>query len=197
MKTIHAKKLACPLPVIEARKALMETDELEVIVDNEIAVQNLNKLADQLNYDLTVNKRGEEEYQTLFVKRAESFDLAPEKYETSNPSSEYTVVINTDVMGKGEERFSQNLLKTFIYTLTEQSILPKRIIFYNVGVHFVTADSPVLEDLQNLLENGVEILACGACLDYYQLSKQVAVGEITNMYRIIEILRTDTKIIYP
>lgn len=197
MKIINAKNLACPLPVIEAKKALQETDELEILVDNEIATQNLKKLAEQLGYDYSVQKNDDTEYVVRIVKQRKSKKTTNEPNVSSTPSNEYTVVINTDVLGKGDERFSQNLLKMFIYTLTEQSVLPKRILFYNLGVQFVTADSPVLEDLQRLVEGGTEILACGACLDYYQLSEKVVIGEVTNMYRIIEILRTDPKIIYP
>ena len=46
-KTIDATGLRCPLPVLEAKRALkdLEAGTLEVIVDNTIAVQNLEKMA--------------------------------------------------------------------------------------------------------------------------------------------------------
>ena len=100
-------------------------------------------------------------------------------------------------MGVGDEKFSRNLLKTFIYTLTEQDVLPQRIIFYNGGVPLVTKTSESLEDLQKLSAAGVEIYACGACLNYYGLTDDVAVGEITNMFRIIEMMRTANRIVRP
>lgn len=197
MKTIDAKNLACPLPVIKAKKALMETDELQIIVDNQIATQNLKKLAEQMDCDYSVEKQNETDYLVQLTKRQNAQAATTEATTPLSSTDEYTVVINSDTLGKGEEPFSQNLLKMFIYTLTEQPILPKRVIFYNLGVQLVAYTSPVLEDLQHLANSGVEILACGACLDYYQLNDQVAVGQITNMYHIIEILRTDAKIIYP
>ena len=47
MVKVDARGDACPLPVVKAKKALSElngTGEVEVLVDNEIAVQNLMKL---------------------------------------------------------------------------------------------------------------------------------------------------------
>ena len=101
------------------------------------------------------------------------------------------------MMGVGDEKFGRSLLKTFLYTLTEQDVLPKQIVFYNGGVSLVVEDSESLEDLKKLAAQGVEIYACGACLNYYGLTEKVAVGEITNMYRIIEIMRTANRIVRP
>ena len=50
MVKVDARGDACPLPVVKAKKALSElngTGEVEVLVDNEIAVQNLTKMAQQ------------------------------------------------------------------------------------------------------------------------------------------------------
>jgi len=70
--------------------------------------------------------------------------------------------------------------------LGEVQPLPEKIIFFNSGVKLVVEGSPVLEDLWALNERGVEILACGTCLGYYDLKEQIAVGEISNMYTIAE-----------
>ena len=82
-------------------------------------------------------------------------------------------------------------------SLAEQDVLPKRIIFYNGGVPLVTKDSGSLDDLKKMASQGVEIYACGACLNYYGLTDQVAVGEVTNMFRIIEMMRTANRIVKP
>ena len=42
------------------------------------------------------------------------------------------------------------------------------------------------EDLQALQSQGVEILTCGTCLNYYGLTEKLRVGEVTNMYVITE-----------
>ena len=49
---LDARGKNCPIPVIETQKALVKLqtgDVLEVAVDNQIAVQNLTKMANQKN----------------------------------------------------------------------------------------------------------------------------------------------------
>ena len=199
MFTIDALGKACPLPVIETRKALKEHDAVTTVVDNKIATENLKKMADQLGYTYALTVDSPTHYTVIIAKT----DAAPETTAAAAPavpeatSEAYTVVINSPMMGVGDEKFSRNLLKTFIYTLTEQDVLPQRIIFYNGGVPLVTKTSESLEDLQKLAAAGVEIYACGACLNYYGLTDDVAVGEITNMFRIIEMMRTANRIVRP
>ena len=174
MFKIDALGKACPLPVIETHKALKENDVVETIVDNKIATENLKKLAEDMGCTYTMTEES-----------------------AAKPQDSYIVVINSPTMGTGDEAFGKQLLKTFIYTLTEQDILPQTIIFYNGGVPLVTADSESLEDLQKMASQGVKIYACGACLNYYGLTDKVAVGEITNMYRIVEMMRTADRIVRP
>ncbi len=199
MFTIDALGKACPLPVIETRKALKEHDAVTTVVDNKIATENLKKMADQLGYTYALTVDSPTHYTVVIAKT----DAAPETTAAAAPavpeatSEAYIVVINSPMMGVGDEKFSRNLLKTFIYTLTEQDVLPQRIIFYNGGVPLVTKTSESLEDLQKLAAAGVEIYACGACLNYYGLTDDVAVGEITNMFRIIEMMRTANRIVRP
>lgn len=199
MFTIDALGKACPLPVIETRKALKEHDAVTTVVDNKIATENLKKMADQLGYTYALTVDSPTHYTVIIAKT----DAAPETTAAAAPavpeatSEAYIVVINSPMMGVGDEKFSRNLLKTFIYTLTEQDVLPQRIIFYNGGVPLVTKTSESLEDLQKLSAAGVEIYACGACLNYYGLTDDVAVGEITNMFRIIEMMRTANRIVRP
>ena len=199
MFTIDALGKACPLPVIETRKALKEHDAVTTVVDNKIATENLKKMADQLGYTYALTVDSPTHYTVIIAKT----DAAPETTAAAAPavpeatSEAYIVVINSPMMGVGDEKFSRNLLKTFIYTLTEQDVLPQRIIFYNGGGPLVTKTPESLEDLQKLAAAGVEIYACGACLNYYGLTDDVAVGEITNMFRIIEMMRTANRIVRP
>lgn len=93
-------------------------------------------------------------------------------------------------MGKGDEEFSKSLLEGFIYALTEQDQIPEKVIFYNRGVMLTSVNEKTVEDLQNLASKGVEILSCGLCLGNYKLKEKLQVGEITNMYKIVEILRS-------
>lgn len=96
------------------------------------------------------------------------------------------MVLASDQMGFGGEELGRILMKGFVYALTELDILPDKILLYNSGVKLAVRGSDSLGDLQKLEKQGVEILNCGTCLDFYQLSDQVAVGSVTNMYEIAE-----------
>lgn len=198
MEKIDARGMACPLPVIQAKKAMQKETAIEIIVDNEIATQNLYKLAEQLNYNYELEKINETEYRVFLTRDNELISKEEPKEDIKQEfasSDDYIVVIDTLVMGRGSEELGANLLKAFMYSLTEQEALPQRVIFYNEGVKSVVSDSELLTDLNTLADAGVEIYACGACLDYYQLKDVVAIGEITNMYRIVEMMRTAQRMI--
>jgi intracellular sulfur oxidation DsrE/DsrF family protein len=46
-----------------------------------------------------------------------------------------------------------------------------------------------------LAQQGVEILACGTCLGYFDLKEKVAVGTVSNMYDIAAALLGAGKVI--
>ncbi len=187
----NAKGMACPLPVIETKKLLEEYEVVETTVDNLIATQNLAKLAEQMSYDIDTKKISDEEYiVTISGKRIKEVKVI------NTLDDSYVVVINKSIMGHGSEELGKKLMKSFIYTLTEQEILPKKIIFYNGEALLVDKTrSHVLKELQELEENGVEIMCCGACIDYYKV--ELAVGNSSNMYFIVEDMRTANRVVRP
>lgn len=198
MFQVNALGKACPLPVIETRKALKEHDAVQTLVDNKIATENLQKMARQLGYSYSMTEDGPAHYTVVITKGEQTAAVpAPAAPSPAVKDDSYIVVINSPTMGTGDETFGRTLLKNFIYTLKEQDVLPDMMIFYNGGVPLVTDTSDSLDDLKELAAAGVQIYACGACLNYYGLTEKVAVGEITNLYRIIEILRTANRVVRP
>ena len=198
MFKIDALGKACPLPVIETKNALKDHDVVETVVDNKIATQNLMKMAQHLGCTCDIKEDSPTHYTVTVAKDA----AAQEALQNEQPgviadTGDYIVVVNSPYMGVGSEELGKNLMKTFLYTLTEQDVLPKQIVFYNGGVSYVTEGSPALEDLKNLAAAGVEIYACGACLNFYGLTEKVAVGEVTNMYRIVEMMRSAVRVVKP
>ena len=107
------------------------------------------------------------------------------------------IVISANQMGSGSEELGKTLLKGFIYAVTQQDELPKTMLFYNSGVYMTCEDSPSLEDLKSLEAQGVNIMSCGTCLNYYGLSEQLKVGSVTNMYDIVETMEKADLIIKP
>ena len=118
-----------------------------------------------------------------------------EKVETREETT--IVVLSADHMGEGNEELGKVLMKGFIYALTELDKLPKKILLFNSGAKLSVEGSDSLEDLKLLESKGVEILTCGACLNFYEISNQLAVGSVTNMYAIAESMMEASKIIKP
>lgn len=81
--------------------------------------------------------------------------------------------------------------------MTQLDTLPKTMLFYNGGATLTTEDSDSLEDLKSLEAQGVEIMTCGTCLDYYGLKDKFAVGTVTNMYSIVETMAKAGRIVRP
>ena len=77
-------------------------------------------------------------------------------------------------------------MKSFLFALTQQDLLPETVLLYNGGAFLSCEGSESLEDLKKLEERGVEILTCGTCLDFYGLKDRLAVGGVSNMYEIVE-----------
>ena len=204
-KTVNALGDICPIPLVKAKEAIKELQgagTVEVLVDNEIAVQNLTKMANQKGYGCSSRKVKEQEYQVrLTVGEAEATQ------ETSVEEADYVVcapvkknrlvVISSKTMGEGNDELGATLLKGFIYALTQQDELPDQMLFYNGGAFLTCEGSQSLEDLKMLEEQGVEIRTCGTCLNFYGISDKLQVGEVTNMYDIAERMTKADQIIKP
>lgn len=183
-RVIDARGLQCPMPVIQAKQAMEEVSEIEIYVDNEIAVQNLKKLAEQKQYQIQSEQQSEHTY-VVVLSRA--LIMQQEKpVQKQDQLMNKVVVISSSSMGSGDEVLGSTLMKGFIYALTQLDVLPSSILMYNSGVFLSCEGSKVVEDLQVLADRGVEILSCGMCLQHYQLQEQLVVGEVTNMYAIVE-----------
>ena len=187
MIKVNAIGDACPIPVVKTKNAIRElggSGVVEVSVDNEIAVQNLLKMAKQKEYEASFEKKSNTEYiVTVNVNGGEASEAKP----VTKTTVKSIVVIDSDKMGDGDEEFSKTLLKGFIYALSSQDIPPAKILFYNTGVRITTEGSASIEDLKVLENAGAKIYSCGACLNNYGLTEKLLVGEVTNMYDIVSI----------
>lgn len=191
MKTVNALGKICPVPVIMAKKTLRENngaDDVMLIVDNEVSTQNLTKLATQMHLKSETKKVSDNEYNVTFFAKGVCNTCKAMDNPIAAEKQGYVVVISSEQMGTGDEEFGKKLLENFIYSLSEQDELPKKIIFYNSGVKVVTQNEKAINDLKAIEQFGCEILACGLCLDFYGVKDKLKVGSVTNMYRIVEIL---------
>ena len=177
---------------------------VEVHVDNEIAVQNLSKMAKQKNLEYKCEKLEEQHYIIKINAEAEGVSIqqkAPAENDKEicypDRKSNTVVVLSSNQMGNGSEELGQILMKGFIFALTELDELPSTVLLYNSGVKLSTEGSNSIEDLKTLQAQGVEILSCGTCLNYYDLTEKLQVGDVTNMYFILEKMAQADKIIIP
>ncbi len=191
----------CPIPVVKAKKAiegLTESAIVEISVGNEIAVQNVTKMINQKNLESTCEKVGENHY-VIKVQCGDVVESEATKEAVTAIVKEekMIVVLSSDKMGEGDEELGKVLIKGFIYAITQLDKYPKAILLYNSGVKLSSEGSDSIEDLKMLEEQGVEILSCGTCLNFYNLQDKLQVGKVTNMYSIVEELSEATNIIRP
>ena len=191
MIEVNAMGEACPIPVVKTLHALQELNgagTVQTLVDNEIAVQNLTRLAESKGCTIRTEKRGEKEFCVTITTEGAVAESGDEEISCTVPAAQKktVVVISADHMGEGSEELGRILIKGFLFALTQQEHLPSTVLFYNGGAKLTTEGSASLEDLKTLEANGVEILTCGTCLDYYGLKDKLAVGGVTNMYVIVE-----------
>lgn len=205
MIKVNAMGDACPLPVVKAKNAIKElggAGVVEVKVDNEIAVQNLAKMAKQKGYGMKSHKISATEYDvTLEIGEGAATtgvaDIPEECAIIPTAQKKIVVAINSNRMGHGHDELGAVLMKGFIFALTQQDVLPTTVLFYNGGANLTIEGSASLEDLKNLEAQGVEIMTCGTCLNYYNVSDKLAVGEVTNMYAIVEKLTQADLVVMP
>ncbi|WP_339136317.1 MAG: sulfurtransferase-like selenium metabolism protein YedF [Candidatus Electrothrix sp. GW3-4] len=199
--------LSCPQPVLATKDALEAGNRLvEVVVDNEAAQNNVTRFAQERN--CTVTSSGPEDgCWTLMVKAGRVCrrkQAAPENYSCASATSAASrgngglvYVISSASMGRGSDDLGWALLQTYVQTIHKISPLPEKIVLYNEGVRLVAEDTGALKALEQLQDQGVEILACGTCLNFYELTSALRVGKITDMYAIMSTVNNAAKVVSP
>ena len=187
-KEVDARGLSCPMPLVQTKKALDELKEgrVRAIVDSETARENISRYAKSMEYRHTVQEVQGTFYIDIFkelkYREMKMMDLEFNRM----PQSEMVIMVSKDSLGEGSRELGQILMKGYLYTLTEVAPLPRSLIFINSGVRLACEGSDSIENLRKLEKNGVEILSCGTCLDYFNLKSNLLVGGISNMYTIVE-----------
>lgn len=205
MIRVNAMGDACPVPVVKTKnaiKALNGSGVVETLVDNEIAVQNLTKMANQKGYAVKSEKLTPGQFIVTMTIGEGAEPPAPEEAEAclvlpASGQRNTVVVISSPKMGDGSEELGTALMKGFLYALSQQDALPRTVLLYNGGAALSCEESPSLEDLKSLEAQGVEILTCGTCLNFYGLTEKLKVGEVTNMYSIVEKMTQADLIVKP
>lgn len=199
---IDARKLSCPAPVIKTKEFLEQEDaaELDVIVDNDAAAENVSRFLTFQGFEVSVASDGDTD---LIVSGRRD----PEKTKTGKTVSEpaktkddpdtqkILVIISSQQIGKGDDELGRKLMVSFVKTLKEMGPELWRLVLLNHGVKFSTKDSEILEELKELKAMGVVILVCGACLTHLGLMDDKVIGETTNMLDTVTSMQLADKVI--
>ncbi|MFK4567374.1 sulfurtransferase-like selenium metabolism protein YedF [Enterococcus sp. UD-01] len=193
MIKINAIGKPCPIPVIEAKKAIRTLEKtggvVEVLVDNDVAVENIKKMALGLNLTATSEQLASDQFNVQLVVTEKK--LVDQKAQEQG----LVIAVGRKTMGEGDPELGAILLKSYLNSLCELDTPPQQLLFFNSGAFLTNQESNALADLRQLMEKGTKISTCGACLDFYNLKQTLAVGEITNMYQIVETMAQAEKVI--
>ncbi len=192
-KTVDARGLACPQPVILTRKAMVDSPDVTVLVASAISRDNVQRMAERAGRQVTVTKV-EGEFHLRIVDQSGGLvssvgGFPEEESQTSTDgrrAGSLVLVVSDNKMGRGDEELGEILVRAFFHTLGEVEPNPDTIILFNAGVRLAAEGSPVLDDLRALAASGIHIMLCGTCLKYFDLIDRVGVGVVSNMYDIAE-----------
>ncbi len=206
-KEFDARGMACPLPVINAKNETQNMsvgDIFSILVDNEAAVQNLTRFGNHQGFQVSADKISDCEYRIeMVINSVSEKDITEEPMDESEEcildqrKKGMVVVLSGDVMGNGDEKLGKALMKAFVFALTKQDQLPETVLCYNRGAFLSCQGADTLEDLKLLEAEGVTVLTCGTCLDFYDIKEKLAVGTVTNMYEIVGVMEQAKTIVRP
>jgi len=207
MSLLDCIGLACPGPVLRCKEEIEKSAprELQVLVDNAAAKENVSRFLKSQNYNIVDIKKEKDFYRIIAKANEEQLipkeiEIDPSQFSCELPNiqpdkEKQLVFITSATIGHGDDELGRRLMVNFIKTLPEMGDSLWRIILLNGGVKLATEQGEVLEELKRLEQMGVSILVCGTCLDFFNLLEQKKVGETTNMLDVVTSLQMATKVI--
>ncbi len=205
MKTVDARGLGCPKPVVLAEEALDAIDEgtVEVLVDNEASVSNLGRFAAKSGMHAeTVKKDGywsvriTKGYPCAVREEAAGISASREGGGNMKPAGKgLLMIIGTDTLGKDED-IGRILMKGFLETMKVTRDLPDMIFFLNAGVRLTTVNDETVQLIRDIESMGVEIFSCGTCLGHYGLESELKVGYRGTTNHVVEGLKDFGKVVW-
>ncbi|MFP4391970.1 MAG: sulfurtransferase-like selenium metabolism protein YedF [Desulfohalobiaceae bacterium] len=207
--SLDCQGLPCPQPVLSCKEFLEQHPgtEVEIIVDNQAAQENLQRFLQSTGYSISessqdqglIHIRARPDTNSPQVNRSKGHAAqqrqTPRDQEQKPALEKQLVFITNQFMGHGDQELGAKLMQNFIVTLPEIGSSLWRIILINSGVKLTVQESPVAEELQKLESLGVDILVCGTCLDHFGLLQDKKVGQTTNMLDVVTSLQLAEKVI--
>jgi len=201
VKEIDVRGMACPEPVLQTKAALQSEHypTLKVITGSASAQQNVLDFLKTQGYTARMERTGDD---YIVVGTAKSDDekkrIRPMDLKIRIPKADekkIMVLCATDRIGFGDDILGQKLMINFLRTLGEMGNELWRLVFVNNGVKLTIDGSEVLDTLLKYEAEGLTLLVCGTCLDYFGLLERKEVGRTTNMLDIVTAMHLADKVI--
>ena len=185
MVKVNAMGKLCPEPVIMTKAEIEKgTKELEVSVDNDIAVSNVTRLLNNKGFSVELEKSSETQERKLKAKKVSDEAVA----STDNKEKVLAILVAHDVLGGNDKELGEVLMKAFLGCISKLSHRPAVMAFMNEGVKLVLQDSSACDYIKELEKLGTKVLVCGTCTTHFDITNKVAVGTISNMFEIMEMI---------
>jgi selenium metabolism protein YedF len=185
---IDVRGLVCPEPVVRTRQALAAAGAVAVgvVTDSLESRDNIVRLGEREGCRTSWREREP----GVFVVRLEPQERAPTGEEPTGD----VVFISSDCIGRGDDKLGRLLTSLFLRTLSERAAKPAFLLLANSGVKLALAASDDLKTLRALEGQGVRIMVCGTCLDFFGVKDRLRVGVVSNMYELVDILMSGARL---
>jgi selenium metabolism protein YedF len=203
MKEYDVRNLACPGPVLKLRGLLDEGErEIRFWVADDLCRSNVTRFAASRKIATEVDAKDDGTFVVTFHAGEGASEALPGEEALLAcdlpPAAGPTVVhITATTMGSGDDDLGALLMRSFVKTQADLDNRPDAMIFYNAGVKLCCEGSLLLDDIRALEASGIEIIACGTCLNYFELADKLAVGRVTDMLEIASRLAAAGRVIRP
>jgi selenium metabolism protein YedF len=190
---IDARGKNCPEPVIMTKNAILpDVTELETLVDNSCAMENVSRFMKSKGFIVECTENdGTTTVSGYLEKEAESAIFDNVKPRTMD----YAVLITRPYIGGDNKELGEVLMKTYLSSLGQSTVLPSVIVLMNGGVKLAIAGTSSCEHLEDLISKGVRILVCGTCLIQFNLLDRLGAGQVSNMFEISECLASASHVV--
>ncbi|MGE4318765.1 MAG: sulfurtransferase-like selenium metabolism protein YedF [Deferribacterales bacterium] len=189
---IDARGIACPQPVLMMKAELDKIKEgvVTILVDNKGSSINVKNFCESNGCTVTVTEK--DGVFKIDAAKGYTCDVV-EKAESKEAN--IVVFISGECVGSEEPELGKALMKGFIGNLKNVTPLLKTLILVNNSVRFVTVNEETVPMIQELVDMGVEVLACGACLNYFNLVDDLKTGKVTDAHTVASRLFAADKVV--
>ncbi|MBI4804696.1 MAG: sulfurtransferase-like selenium metabolism protein YedF [Desulfovibrio sp.] len=202
-QTLDCLGMTCPQPLVACRNCIesYHPDTLKVLVDDEAALENVTRYLTSSGYEPRSVKDGRAWVITATrgpdagQKKAPAVEDFPCPVPSKSEIQRIVVFLTADIIGRGDDELGGKLMGNFLKTLPELGKELWRVVMVNAAVKLSAAGNANLEALRALEAQGVSILVCGTCLEFFGLLDKRAVGQTTNMLDVVTSLQLASKVI--